>query len=82
VLQTAAWISIALAVACALWIAFAVVRRPQPMAVMNVVWPVSALYLSIFARFWLMMQIAMICGDATSFPVNGWLSRAGIKEAM
>jgi len=33
-------------------------------------------------RYWLMMQVAMICGFATSFPVNKWLIGAGIKEAM
>lgn len=33
-------------------------------------------------RYWLMMQIGMICGFATSFPMNWWLIRAGWKEAM
>jgi hypothetical protein len=32
--------------------------------------------------FWLMMQVAMFCGFATSYPVNWWLLRRGIKEAM
>lgn len=32
--------------------------------------------------FWLMMQIAMILGLATTFPVNWWLIKAGIKESM
>lgn len=32
--------------------------------------------------FWLMMQIAMFLGFLTSYPVNWWLLRAGIKEAM
>lgn len=32
--------------------------------------------------FWFMMQIAMICGFATSYPVNWWLLRAGFKEKM
>lgn len=32
--------------------------------------------------FWFMMQIAMILGLATTFPVNWWLIKAGIKEAM
>lgn len=32
--------------------------------------------------FWFMMQIAMFAGFATSYPVNRWLLRAGIKEAM
>ncbi len=34
------------------------------------------------ARYWLMMQLAMIAGFATSFPMNAWLIRMGIKEAM
>ena len=34
------------------------------------------------ARYWLMMQAGMICGFATSYPMNRWLIRAGLKEAM
>jgi ABC-type Mn2+/Zn2+ transport system permease subunit len=33
-------------------------------------------------EFWLMMQIAMLCGFLTAYPVNWWLVRRGIKEAM
>jgi hypothetical protein len=33
-------------------------------------------------EFWFMMQIAMLCGFLTSYPVNWWLLRAGIKEMM
>jgi hypothetical protein len=29
-----------------------------------------------------MIQIAMMIGFATSYPVNRWLLRKGIKEAM
>lgn len=32
--------------------------------------------------FWFMMQIAMMLGLVTTMPVNAWLIRAGIKEAM
>ncbi|MEO7039407.1 MAG: DUF4396 domain-containing protein [Gemmatimonadaceae bacterium] len=32
--------------------------------------------------FWFMMQLAMIAGFLTSYPVNWWLLRKGIKEAM
>lgn len=35
--------------ACALWIAADEVRHPQTMGVMNIVWPVTALYFSVFA---------------------------------
>jgi hypothetical protein len=33
-------------------------------------------------EFWFMMQIAMICGFATAYPVNWWLIKNGIKEKM
>jgi Domain of unknown function (DUF4396) len=32
--------------------------------------------------FWFMMQIAMLAGFVTTYPVNWWLIKAGIKEAM
>jgi hypothetical protein len=32
--------------------------------------------------FWLMMQVGMLAGFAVSYPVNGWLIRNGVKEAM
>lgn len=32
--------------------------------------------------FWFMMQIAMLVGFATAYPVNAWLLRVKIKEAM
>lgn len=32
--------------------------------------------------FWLMMQIGMLFGLVTAFPVNWWLIKKGIKEAM
>ncbi|TPW26990.1 DUF4396 domain-containing protein [Pararhizobium mangrovi] len=33
-------------------------------------------------EFWFMMQIAMLCGFATSYPINWWLLKAGVKEKM
>lgn len=33
-------------------------------------------------RFWAAMQLAMVAGFAASYPVNGWLLKAGLKEAM
>jgi hypothetical protein len=33
-------------------------------------------------EFWFMMQTAMLCGFATSYPVNAWLLHRGWKEAM
>jgi putative flippase GtrA len=48
-LETIARISIGVAGASALWIAIDETREPQHMGVMNVVWPVSALYFSVLA---------------------------------
>jgi hypothetical protein len=32
--------------------------------------------------FWFMMQIAMLAGFLTSYPINRWLIRRGVKEPM
>lgn len=32
--------------------------------------------------YWLMMQIAMVAGFATTYPVNWWLIARGTKEKM
>lgn len=32
--------------------------------------------------FWLAMQVAMLCGFVTAYPVNGLLIKAGVKERM
>jgi len=32
--------------------------------------------------FWFMMQIAMLAGFATSYPINWWLVTVRIKEKM
>ena len=33
-------------------------------------------------EFWFMMQLGMLTGFATSYPINWWLIRRGVKEAM
>jgi hypothetical protein len=33
-------------------------------------------------EFWFAMQVAMAAGFATSYPVNWWLVRSGLKEKM
>lgn len=33
-------------------------------------------------EFWFAMQLAMLTGFATAYPVNWWLIRSGLKEAM
>jgi hypothetical protein len=47
-LQTIAWISLCVAVLCAVVIMMHEIRHPQTMMVMNFVWPITALYLSVF----------------------------------
>lgn len=42
-------VSLVIAFACALWIALDLRRHPQHMSIMNVVWPVTALYGSVFS---------------------------------
>ncbi|HDR9204401.1 TPA: DUF4396 domain-containing protein [Burkholderia vietnamiensis] len=34
------------------------------------------------SEFWFAMQLAMLAGFATSYPINWWLVRAGVKEKM
>jgi hypothetical protein len=34
------------------------------------------------AAYWFLMQIGMAIGFLTSYPINVWLIRRGIKEAM
>ena len=47
-LEVFAWISLSVAFLCAAGIAIHEIRHPPKMAVMNIVWPVTALYLSVF----------------------------------
>jgi len=34
------------------------------------------------ATYWLMMQVGMVIGFFTSYPMNRWLMRSGVKEVM
>lgn len=34
------------------------------------------------AAFWFLMQVGMLIGFATTYPVNWWLIRHGIKDVM
>ncbi len=48
-LETIAWTSLGIAFVCSIVIAIDEVRHPQKMWIMNIVWPVTALYFSVFA---------------------------------
>jgi hypothetical protein len=47
-METVAWISLIVAFACAIVITIDEVRHPQHMWIMNLVWPITALYFSVF----------------------------------
>jgi Domain of unknown function (DUF4396) len=163
-LHLLAIVSLAIGAICAVWIAIDEMRHPQHMRIMNLVWPITALYASVlgaafyfrygrlathakakqaeargetppskkltsfsvmvakgalhcgsgcilgdiiaewlafavpviaiwlgyqtlfsekmFAVWILDMQIAMLAGFVTAYPVNWWLMRQGIKEKM
>jgi hypothetical protein len=51
-LDVLAWVSIIGCFVCAAYIAFDIARRPQKMWIMNLVWPITALYFGPFA-IWL-----------------------------
>jgi hypothetical protein len=50
-LQVFAWLSLGTAFLCAAMITVHEIRHPQKMMVMNLVWPLTALYLSVFGLF-------------------------------
>lgn len=52
------------------------------MAVMQLVLFTSPHLTPDHAAYWFLMQIGMALGFATAYPVNVWLIRRGIKEAM
>jgi len=72
-----AWILLATASACAAWVAIDVVRRPQPMAVMNVVWPIVMLFGSVV---WLIFYLRTGRADRQGRPAPArsprWISVA------
>ena len=55
-LASLAWVSLIVAFGCALIIAIDEARRPQKMFIMNLVWPITALYFSVFA-LWFYFRI-------------------------
>ncbi|MFD2638882.1 DUF4396 domain-containing protein [Piscibacillus salipiscarius] len=48
-LATIAWISIIIGIISAIWILIDIIRHPQMMAIMNIVWPVNGLFFGPFA---------------------------------
>jgi hypothetical protein len=74
-LQRVAWISLALSFACTFVIAADEIRRPQKMWIMNVVWPVTALYLGVFAVWAYFVKGRGMARDARKYPSGEQTSR-------
>ena len=52
------------------------------MAIMQLVLFISPGLPTDSAAFWFLMQVGMLIGFATTYPVNWWLIRHGIKDIM
>lgn len=78
-LTVVAALSLTAAVGCAIWTAVDVIRRPQRMAIMNVVWPVTALFGS-GLWVWLYRSYGRAAGRSDSHDEAprhaGWVSVA------
>lgn len=59
---------LALGAACALYIAYDLTRHPQKMWIMNVVWPVTALFGTVLTT-WAYFRYGRLAGKQTPFPV-------------
>jgi hypothetical protein len=66
-MEAIAWVSIFLAFACALVIAVDEIRHPQKMWIMNLVWPITALYFSVFA-VWAYFDLARKASRGAAGP--------------
>ena len=73
---TLAWISLIAAFGCALIIALDEARHPQKMWIMNLVWPITALYFSVFA-LWAYFRI----GKPTTSGPMGKMSHMNMEHA-
>lgn len=81
-----AWCSLGLASLCGLLVLIDLIRRPQKMAVMNVVWPITALYFSVFA-VWGYYSFGRaerrdVANDASAQPMAGRQSEAADRGAQ
>jgi Domain of unknown function (DUF4396) len=75
-LEGIAWVSIGLALASAVVIGVDEIRHPQRMGVMNVVWPATALYLSVAAVWWYFRAGRRMAKDAPQMMMGGDEGRA------
>ncbi len=75
-LAALAWVTLIAAFGCALIIAVDEARHPQKMWIMNLVWPITALYFSVFA-LWAYFRI----GKPTTSDAMGKMSHMNMEHA-
>lgn len=73
-----AWLSLGIAFLCAVVVAVDELHNPQAMGIMNVVWPMSALYFSVFA-VWAYFAIGRQKTRA-AMQAKGGMSSSGSQE--
>jgi uncharacterized protein DUF4396 len=75
------WTSLGIAFICAIVIAVDEIRHPQKMWIMNVVWPVTALYFSVFA-LWGYFHIGkgMAMSAMPGMPMDVQTPKTGQRE--
>lgn len=76
-----AWMSLSIAIACSLIIVFDLLHHPQKMGIMNVVWPVTALYGSVFA-LWAYFRYARPKARGRQKPMSEQQHKKMMREAQ
>jgi hypothetical protein len=79
-LPVIAWISLGLAFASALWIAAGEIRHPQKMWIMNIVWPVTALYFGVVG-VWAYYKIGLPMRKGTQSETDGGQHTQNMEQA-
>lgn len=74
------WLSLGLAFACAILIVADEFRHPQKMWIMNLVWPITALYLGIFAAYLYFREGRKMTGEALAQMDSGSMRQASTRE--
>jgi hypothetical protein len=76
------WVSLGIPFTCAIVIAIDEIRHPQTMWIMNVVWPVTALYFSVFALWgYFRMGRGMAKSTMPGMSMDAQTRKTGQKES-
>ncbi len=79
--ETISWISLGIAFFCSIVIAIDLMRHPQKMGIMNIVWPVTALYGSVFA-LWAYFRIGRKKAKDAGMHMSGEEHEEMMEEAQ